>query len=445
MMEQQILKPRCNLPMKHSDRPILRPREDVLGRSKFSLSLARAIDDLALARDGFVIGIIGEWGSGKSSVIEMILRSLTHLEMERTGNSIIKNIPELASAPSTLEALENFAETYDLIRDKIEIFDQKNSDFSKAHYKFRHQLFRESLKSSEEAIKADIYWQLLEAVRSSPKTIQVRFSPWLIAGRGELATALMSELARALGENAGPDIREAFASFLERLSELAPIAGAGLDAATGTGFGRLLSATGSLSKSAAAKLASGPTLDKLRENLRNLLRHLPNQKILVVIDDLDRLMPNEAAEMVSLVKTLGDLPNVVYLLSYDQKNLAKLIAESMRLDGVEYLQKIVQYPVHLPPLLGDKLSKILDADISELLGELDTNDTRRIGSTWYFALRHYLKTPRDVRLYTNSLTVTLASQRDYVDPIDQMMLEILRLHEPDVYSWVRENLSELTE
>jgi hypothetical protein len=62
------------LAMLYSDRPISSPRQDVLGRAGFALELAKAIDNLVLARDGFVIALLGEWGSGKSSVIELIVR-----------------------------------------------------------------------------------------------------------------------------------------------------------------------------------------------------------------------------------------------------------------------------------------------------------------------------------------------------------------------------------
>jgi hypothetical protein len=83
--------------------------------------------------------------------------------------------------------------------------------------------------------------------------------------------------------------------------------------------------------------------------------------------------------------------------------------------------------------------------LSELLGDLDPEDVKRIGLTWHLVFRHYLKTPRDIRLYTNALAVSLSSQRDFVDPIDLMLLEVLRLHEPAIYSWIRENLDELAE
>ena len=149
--------------------------------------------------------------------------------------------------------------------------------------------------------------------------------------------------------------------------------------------------------------------------------------------------------MVSLVKSLGDLPNVIYLLSFDQGNLVKLLSEGTKLNGADYLEKIVQYPIHLPPILGNGLASLLDADLSEIIGQLDASQSRRLGLTWHFVFRHYLKTPRDVRLYANSVAVAMASQRDFVDPVDLLLLELFRLHEPDLYVWLRENLDELTE
>ncbi len=421
--------------MKHSDRPVYRPKDDLLGRAKFSLFLARAIDNLSLAKDGFVIAVMGEWGAGKSSVVEMTARYLTHLEMERASKP---------AGSETLASLEVLAETYDQVRDKIAELDRQGLNFRMARPEYRQEVFDRWLGDKNQALRTDRYWKLLKEIEQTPRTIQIRFSPWLIAGRAELTIAFLSEIARALGEKLGSEIRDSFALILARLSEFAPVAGAGLDLATGGSVGKLLTSGASLSGKLAAKLTSGPTLDHLREGLRTSLKKLPDRRILVIIDDLDRLTPSEAVEMVSLVKSLGDLPNVIYLLSFDRTNLAKLLSKGTKLNGAEFLEKIVQYPVNLPPISTMSLAKLLDADLTEILGQLDTSEARRLGRTWHFALRHYLKTPRDVRIYGNSVAVSLASQRDFVDPVDMLLLELLRLHEPRLYDWVRENLDELT-
>ena len=89
--------------MKHSDRPVYRPKDDLLGRAKFSLFLARAIDNLSLAKDGFVIAVMGEWGAGKSSVVEMTARYLTHLEMERACKGSFASFARITSYVGNFE------------------------------------------------------------------------------------------------------------------------------------------------------------------------------------------------------------------------------------------------------------------------------------------------------------------------------------------------------
>ena len=73
--------------------------------------------------------------------------------------------------------------------------------------------------------------------------------------------------------------------------------------------------------------------------------------------------------MVSLVKSLGDLPNVIYLLSYEESRLAELL-ETAGMDGNDFLQRVVQYPVHLPLCRSSNIVQLLNADLSTLLADI---------------------------------------------------------------------------
>lgn len=58
-----------------ADRPIISAKEDLLNRSSFAESLAKAIKDW-IGNDSLVLALYGPWGSGKSSVKNIILESL---------------------------------------------------------------------------------------------------------------------------------------------------------------------------------------------------------------------------------------------------------------------------------------------------------------------------------------------------------------------------------
>ena len=63
------------------DKPILKEEEDLLGRQPLACSVADLINDIGDEdKDSVVIGIEGEWGSGKSSFINLILNKVRPTE-----------------------------------------------------------------------------------------------------------------------------------------------------------------------------------------------------------------------------------------------------------------------------------------------------------------------------------------------------------------------------
>jgi Cdc6-like AAA superfamily ATPase len=408
------------------------------------MTLARAIDHLPAAKDGFVIALLGDWGTGKTSVLHLVARYLRHLEMERLSRDPV--YPDEVAYPQSLDELERLACTFELIEHRIISVEDSDRSASSWHPVNRKNEFRRWLESDDQVNDADVYWRLRLTYGKRPQTAVVWFSPWLLSGRAELASALFSDMARALGTVVGEDLRKAIGSLLTRLSELAGVTGAGIDLLTGSGLGKLAASGLGLSRSLADKLTTGPTLDELRQRLRRALGSLMDQKIMIVVDDIDRLPPKEALEMISLIKSLGDLPNVLYFLCYEEKRLQGLLATAMKMEsGSEFLEKIVQYSVHIPPVSSDDIYRLLASDLLTILGELQEDERVRLDRVWYYILRHYLTTPRNVKRIVNSFTMAHSALGPYTDPIDLLILEALRLFEPTVYDWIRTNVDDLTE
>ena len=61
--------------MHSADGPVVDPADDVLGRYEFASALADDVR-LAPAESGFVIGLTGPWGSGKTSVLKLVSHAL---------------------------------------------------------------------------------------------------------------------------------------------------------------------------------------------------------------------------------------------------------------------------------------------------------------------------------------------------------------------------------
>src|SRR5690606_16517168 len=74
-----------------------------------------------------------------------------------------------------------------------------------------------------------------------------------------------------------------------------------------------------------------------------------NARFIILIDDLDRLEPHQAVEVVRLVRSVADFPNVAYVLCYDRAILGHALEIGLSVkDGDLFLQKIVQLTFALP-------------------------------------------------------------------------------------------------
>lgn len=87
------------------------------------------------------------------------------------------------------------------------------------------------------------------------------------------------------------------------------------------------------------------SLSDIKEELNEKLNH---KKLLVIIDDIDRLLPNQLLEIFQLVKSVGDLKNIVYVLSFDKAIVNKNLENVFAYSPEKYLEKIIQISFDIP-------------------------------------------------------------------------------------------------
>ena len=70
-----------------SDQPITSAKDDLLGRAEFARQIASAMLSCPASKQGsFTFGLCGKWGSGKTSVLNMVLEAL---DEKKAGNPIV--------------------------------------------------------------------------------------------------------------------------------------------------------------------------------------------------------------------------------------------------------------------------------------------------------------------------------------------------------------------
>ncbi len=228
-------------------------------------------------------------------------------------------------------------------------------------------------------------------------------------------------------------------TLLNRYAQSAPILAAAVEfsaPAAGIPSGwpsRLLHWSGKLASKSAT-----PSLSRRRIELREKFR---DHKIPVVvfIDDIDRLEPAEAVEILRLVRAVADFPNVGYLLAYDPSVLAKSLENALRIKkGKEYIEKIVQASFTVPIPLSFYLRSWLSEEIEILAKDTVIAESARTRldkaiRTWCL---EYISTPRDVVRLINSLKLFVVPIIEKIDLADALFVQIIRAHHSSLYYWI---------
>lgn len=116
---------------------------------------------------------------------------------------------------------------------------------------------------------------------------------------------------------------------------------------------------------------SGP--EQIRKRISEVV-HNAGRHVLVVMDDLDRLNPTELLMLFKLIRLVGDVPGISYLLTYDEETLLQLLARTdVAADSEErarrYLEKIVEVKWVVPPMTSEQVVALVDAPIASIVAE----------------------------------------------------------------------------
>ena len=320
-----------------ADRPIECREQDRLGRRSFAEAISRQLRAVP-AEHGFTIAVVGEWGSGKTSVLNMVAETLE-------GDADVAVLP---------------------------------------------------------------------------------FNPWLFGSADDLVTRFFHELSAQLGQSRSErlkDVAKALSNLGQSLAPLSPVVG------TTSAAGLIFKPIDHWTKPR--------SLHDQRDHLREALA-ASDSRVVVPIDDIDRLEASETRELMRLVRLTSDLPNVVFLLAFDRRHVARSLRED-EIEGRQYLEKIVQVSYDLPNIREAILPGMFLPWLDELIGgrDLAQLDREVWGRVFYDVIKPLLGNLRDVKRYLYSLPVTLDLIGQEVALADLLGLEALRILRPSLFDELR--------
>jgi hypothetical protein len=267
-----------------------------------------------------------------------------------------------------------------------------------------------------------------------------RHNPWMYSSYGSAAAGFFAEIRDAVPDEVmGPDRRKTLGEWVGRLAPAGALGSLGGVDATG-----LVTAT-------AALIAGDRSPEGLRKNTAEALATL-DQPVLVILDDLDRLQPDELLLTFKLVRLIGRLPNLYYLLAYDEETLSEVLQHTGLIGADpgrarQYLEKMVQVRLDIPPMLEDQGIGLVSQGIDGLCAthgiQLGPSDWERLGEAWSDCLVLYLDQPRAVKRLFTQVDARWPEVHREVDFVDFLLMTFLRTFERDVHDLVVRNRGEL--
>ncbi|WP_074555628.1 KAP family P-loop NTPase fold protein [Bacillus cereus] len=191
-------------------------------------------------------------------------------------------------------------------------------------------------------------------------------------------------------------------------------------------------------------------IHSLKKDIESQLER-EGKKIIVLIDDLDRLDDKEIHSIFKLVKVIADFHYTTYILSFDEEKVGEILSEQysgkkQNEIGQSFLEKIIQVPLHLPPADKKVIKDIVFKGIEDILKEnkiiLSNKALEEWQSGWWRCFDSFPLTIRAAKRYQNSIFFSLPLVKDEVHFEDYLIIEGVRLFLPDIYKCIYRNSNE---
>jgi hypothetical protein len=191
-------------------------------------------------------------------------------------------------------------------------------------------------------------------------------------------------------------------------------------------------------------IAGDSDIEETKEKLNEAVQSL-NKKIVIFIDDIDRLEGCEIAFVLKLIKLCGNFHKFLYIVAFDKD----AVIDALKAINIQpnFIHKIIQLEIELPKIEQIRLDQIFKGTLVSLFDAMNILQTdneseiflRTFRLEYRNQIRKLMVSVREIKRFFNTLKLKLPLVKDEVNYSDFIILEIVRIYFPGVYEDIYKN------
>ena len=172
----------------------------------------------------------------------------------------------------------------------------------------------------------------------------------------------------------------------------------------------------------------------LKESIKKTLKLIP-KKVLVVIDDFDRLSKDEILEVLKLIDSNAAFPNIFFLTAYDKKQVNKYFGDKGNTEDACFVDKFfnLEFAIPLRPYIY--ISRFIEGELKKKFPANDDQEIKfnDIVTRFQYLFRQYVPTLRDAKRYINQFALDYREVEGDVNLREFILVQLIKYRFPEEY------------
>lgn len=177
--------------------------------------------------------------------------------------------------------------------------------------------------------------------------------------------------------------------------------------------------------------------DSLKDSIKESFAAL-KKRVLVIIDDFDRLSKEEILEVLKMIDGNAAFTNLIFLTAYDKEQVKRVLGDTCQTPDACFIDKFFDVEFAIPFRKYEVISDYIKATLCEQLtaNDREEKNIRRVITDQTSIFKEYIPTLRDAKRYINQVVLDFEPIRGEVFVSDFLLLQLVKYRYPELYKGI---------